>query len=1432
MNNLLCSIRAFLFFLPACHSLAHAQTTGFQKLYGGSGSDIGFCIINTGNRLLVAGQTIPAGSFDADACLMLLDGNGNVLWQKSYGGLSGDAFYRVTEANDGGYLAFGASRSFGQGSLDLFVVKTDADGNVQWTRTWGGDNDENAGSLLRLPDGYVISGPESSFGAGTQTFAARIDNNGNSVWENVYTQAGSCDIRFDYAGGDTLFAAGKAGGAGCFVRVNASTGKVISTRGYDAGGSDILFSLSPVADGNFILAETTTSPSGGDTISQWTCKISRNGDLVWSKAFTKPGSNIRGSAIPVSDGGFLVTALDLSNFQQADPMLLKLNASGETEWMRAYGGPGADQIFQSVETPDGGFASVGYRTVSPGNDDIYVLKTDAAGRVQGCCSKTLALVAEDFLPAVDSFSLDTLHAPEIVVQSVPGQDITLNTADYCAFGGAVFSEVEVGLCPGQQFFLNGNTYNAPAVVQDTLLSAAGCDSIVTYTLVSVPKPVKTENIAFCPGDAVVIQGIAYNEPGTVIALLPSPTGCDTLATYHLSFLPTPTRAETVYFHPGDSVVIGGIAYTAAGTVTDTVPAATGCDTLVTYTLVPDYSIPDSCETAASFLKKYGEPDKYDAGNVLCASADGNLYIAGEKEGECLLMKVSPSGKVLWSRVFRPDPLLHTHISWLIEDSEGMLAGCGIVGEGDINLKSYAFRYNPATGNMMWSKIMKQESPEAYRILEINPGGNFLLLTSPQLTLDVDDVEMWELNRQTGVLAGGLTRRYNFGISDVFTGMVIHDGAIYATGRHIPGFPPPSTTKKSRMGLSKIDLATGVPVWSRLSHIDTGKVANLYGQDLLVRDDAVMVLYTGPDSADLSLSAAFFLQKTSLDGDLLWIKRYSLPGATGVEANQILEMSDGYMLVARAYPGVSDWDMLMVKTDFDGNILWAKSVPIASFSGAGSSNLLGFRRLAACVNDTVYLTAAAAGGFPADLLLLKMTPAGEAGDSCALIQTVHLEVKTVPAPVNIPVNLIFNKFFGQMINAPAAVSPAPMPASTLCVRCSCTDSLDLGPDVALCKAGPVTFHAGSGFASYHWQDGSSDSTYTAVAPGLYWVETRDACGNIFRDSVTLTAPNTAVSIECPADIDIATQPGAGPAAIQYALPPANSDCACPGIGLTLAEGLPPGSLFPVTTTKVCYEAADSCGNTASCCFNVTVREEAPCDEKTGGCVTYALLSVAKGTGTDLAYEIRVTNNCAGKMIYTAIQLPDGVAAVKPPDNTVFTAPGGRAYGVRNPNYSPFYSIRFKSLTDSISGGQSDVFTYTLPGQTKPDYIHVTSRLYPQAFYEAYLNTFNCPVKASSGDRPEEVSGRGATETAEALPLKLFPNPASGVVFADLSAWQGKRVRIRIFNSQGQRLRETVITASEEPQAIGLPENTGEGLYFLEATAPDGRERSARFIKRNE
>ncbi|MBV6438931.1 MAG: hypothetical protein EPGJADBJ_00559 [Saprospiraceae bacterium] len=326
---------------------------------------------------------------------------------------------------------------------------------------------------------------------------------------------------------------------------------------------------------------------------------------------------------------------------------------------------------------------------------------------------------------------------------------------------------------------------------------------------------------------------------------------------------------------------------------------------------------------------------------------------------------------------------------------------------------------------------------------------------------------------------------------------------------------------------------------------------------------------------------------------------------------------------------------------------------------------------------------------------------------------------------------------------------------------------------------------------------------------------------------LDDPNAVVTIDCIEDINIATQPGTGPIVVAYDLPVTSSNCPCPGIELTLTEGLPSGSLFPVTTTKVCYQAADSCGNTAICCFNVTVREEQPCDIKTIGCMKYELLDIARSASTlDLTYRIRVTNYCANKMIYTAIQIPDGMVAEAPANNSIYTSEDGREYEVRNPNFSPFYSIRFKSTDDSLSGGNSDIFVYTLPAQADVDYIHVTSRLYPQIFYEAHLNTFNCPVEIVD-DKPGSRDFPGF-ENPESLSLRLFPNPTGGVLYADMSDWRGGQVQWQVFDSRGQRVQHLSLTAEAAPQEIRLPRELPNGLYFLEIRTESGEKRAARFV----
>lgn len=327
-------------------------------------------------------------------------------------------------------------------------------------------------------------------------------------------------------------------------------------------------------------------------------------------------------------------------------------------------------------------------------------------------------------------------------------------------------------------------------------------------------------------------------------------------------------------------------------------------------------------------------------------------------------------------------------------------------------------------------------------------------------------------------------------------------------------------------------------------------------------------------------------------------------------------------------------------------------------------------------------------------------------------------------------------------------------------------------------------------------------------------------------VSLTPAPSNITIQCPEAVNIGIDPGAGPTQAFYDAPTAWSDCPCPGIAVSLTAGLPSGALFPTGTTQVCYTATDSCGNPASCCFDVIIREAQACDIKEIGCIKYELLTITADAQQNRTYRIRVTNQCASAMIYTAIQLPDGMTALDPPHLSVYEAPSGREYDVRNPNYSPFYSTRFKSTGNGIANGQSDIFEYTLPAQAQPVFIHIATRLASQVLYEAHLNTFYCPIGVTpDGDKAAERTNAGLPDWSA---LRLYPNPNPGVFTVKLPAPAEPGCIFCVTDLTGQLVLEKTAEPNKMEQTIQADE-LPSGLYFLQIVVEGRVQATVKFVK---
>ena len=374
-----------------------------------------------------------------------------------------------------------------------------------------------------------------------------------------------------------------------------------------------------------------------------------------------------------------------------------------------------------------------------------------------------------------------------------------------------------------------------------------------------------------------------------------------------------------------------------------------------------------------------------------------------------------------------------------------------------------------------------------------------------------------------------------------------------------------------------------------------------------------------------------------------------------------------------------------------------------------------------------------------------------------------------------------------------------------------------------RSDTVTFCAGSSVV-IGGQTYSQPTTVVVTVPGI-----AGACDTVVTYTLLVGNPvSSTLTAQCPALVNTMVAAGANQVVVNYGQPSAQGDCACPGIAWSLTAGIASGSLFPTGTTTVCYTARDSCGSTAECCFDVVVDEESACESKTAGCVKYDIVSITTDAEQRYTYRIRVTNTCANKLIYTAIQLPFGVVAASPTTNSVYESPDQRQYLVRNPNYSPFYSIRFSSINDSIASGASSVLKYTLPPQVHPTFIRMYTRLKPQVYADALLNTFYCPVGVTPSSNRSADNEAGLTALTADKAMLLYPNPTSGLLLADVSDWQGQSLSLQVLDARGRSVQRLSLVAGSEAYSLPLSAALPNGLYFLELMTESGERAIGRFV----
>lgn len=305
----------------------------------------------------------------------------DLLWEKAFGGPGEERGISLQETADGGIIVAGYTTSRGGGGRDLWLVKTDSEGELEWDRTIGGPGDEEGWAVLEVEDGYVVAGVSSSGeGGGRDLLLLKTYSDGYERWSKTFGGAGDdWGVALVKTEGGYLVAGSTtsrgSGGSDGWILLADPDGNPDWEVAIGGSKNDGLSSILEVADG--YVAVGTTESYGGGGKDVWLVKTDREGARIWEKTFGKGGDERGNSVLKVADGYLIVGTTASEGSSGRDLLLLKTDHQGEKVWEETMGGPGEDGGWQALEA-GGGLVVVGY-TRGAADQDVWLLSVSSAG---------------------------------------------------------------------------------------------------------------------------------------------------------------------------------------------------------------------------------------------------------------------------------------------------------------------------------------------------------------------------------------------------------------------------------------------------------------------------------------------------------------------------------------------------------------------------------------------------------------------------------------------------------------------------------------------------------------------------------------------------------------------------------------------------------------------------------------------------------------------------------------------------------------------------------------------------------------------------------------------------------------------------------------------------------------------------------------------
>jgi hypothetical protein len=411
-----------LFLILRISSYGQSFEVSWQQCFGGSLLDIAYDIIEIPDGYFIVGSTksddgdISINKGLSDGWLIRTDNNGNMLWEKTYGGSSGDGFRRIFPDNSGNYIMVGGSGSSDGdisynpyvGSESFWIVKIDIEGNIIWDKIVGGSYGDKIWNASSTLDGGVVAigetisddGHVSVYYGYRDTWMVKLSAYGVVEWDYTigtgWFDIGQAIIQTSdggyLAGSNSIILEGSVGNITCIPPSYGYVTGVLTKfdanmniqwqRCYGGNNHDAISGILEIDDGYVFTGSTSSTDMPGHKgyYDVWVVRIDFDGNIVWQKVYGGSRFESASNIFETDNGGYMVVGNTDSNngdisgnhsFSEhdSDIWMFKINSDGELQWQQCFGGGGKDEVMYGVHRKsDNNFVIAGNTNYGPSYD--------------------------------------------------------------------------------------------------------------------------------------------------------------------------------------------------------------------------------------------------------------------------------------------------------------------------------------------------------------------------------------------------------------------------------------------------------------------------------------------------------------------------------------------------------------------------------------------------------------------------------------------------------------------------------------------------------------------------------------------------------------------------------------------------------------------------------------------------------------------------------------------------------------------------------------------------------------------------------------------------------------------------------------------------------------------------------------------------------